>query len=1066
MIICKHIYKSITLGFFFLLFFNKIAVGQSPEFIIGSTINVTTSTITIPVTANKFTQILAWQGSINWNNSKLTYLNVNSIVSQLSGIQFNPSTISSKGMLSFFWVDNNLQSQSVSDSTVLFTLTFNVVANAAGSTDVSFSNDPTLLQLADLNGNQIASVNYINGNVSFANEVVPPEFTIGSIANVSSNSIIVPVTTKNFLQLLAIQGSISWDNTRLSFVSANSAALQLNNLQFNNSVNVNIGQLSFLWIDANLIPQTLADSAVLFTITFNVVGSTTGITNINFSNSPTLLQTSDALGIPINNTVYNNSIISFPGAVLPPIFILPTVSNVQTNSFTLPVTAKNFAQLKAIQGSITWDNRKYNYLNVSSSLTQLNGILFNAAVNGDYGTLSYVWVDANSAPQTLADNSILFTISFNRICGAVGENEIRFNSLPTSQLVINAGDSAVANVVYTNGRLSIPSSVSPAVYISTPSNILCSGISPVLSANISNGGTNQTLQWYKNNVLINGAINPTYTSSIFNNNDSIKCIISSNVACATTSIATSNIISFTQRPATKDTISISGCNAVLYNNIVYVSNATSIDTLRTVYGCDSVYRLVQVFIVPLTPMNQTINLSGCNSIIYNNINYTTSTIKIDTIRTSQGCDSIYNTVNIVIDKNILGNIKHLTKGNINNVVVKLSGSINNTLIASANYAFNCLPTATFGVIKLSKNNDINKANGINATDVLFTQRHILNTTKLNSAYKLIAADVNGDKLINATDVLRIKRLILGTDTTFTKGSGVTKVDRLWEFVDSAYVFPDTTNPFPFKDSISFSNLTSNKINQTFIGVKLGDVNYDWNAAVARQFTVNSLQLGYTISNEQLADSNSVINIPITVMNFKKLVAMQYTLHFDNTNYEFVGIENNKLNIDFNEKQAAINGNISMLWTDKNAVERSLEDGTEIFVLVLKQKGNGNLELGISDAITEIAAWDKDYNQHNIILAKREIITNNSPLTTSQWSVSPNPTSGEIKVSIVSKTNKTVSFELTDAQGKIILKQSVELQKGNNNFTINLKKNGNLTTGIYFLKAVGVEGDNVKRIIVK
>jgi hypothetical protein len=39
-------------------------------------------------------------------------------------------------------------------------------------------------------------------------------------------------------------------------------------------------------------------------------------------------------------------------------------------------------------------------------------------------------------------------------------------------------------------------------------------------------------------------------------------------------------------------------------------------------------------------------------------------------------------------------------------------------------------------------------------------------------------------------------------------------------------------------------------------------------------------------------------------------------------------------------------------------------------LVLKQKGIGILELGLSDAITEIAAWDKDLNQHNIILSQK------------------------------------------------------------------------------------------------
>jgi hypothetical protein len=70
------------------------------------------------------------------------------------------------------------------------------------------------------------------------------------------------------------------------------------------------------------------------------------------------------------------------------------------------------------------------------------------------------------------------------------------------------------------------------------------------------------------------------------------------------------------------------------------------------------------------------------------------------------------------------------------------------------------------------------------------------------------------------------------------------------------------------------------------------------------------------------------------------------------------------------------------------------------------------------------------------------------------------------VSLVSKVNKTIRFELTDAQGKAIFKQVVELQKGNNNFNMNLKQNGNITAGIYFLKAVGLEGENVQRVMVK
>ncbi|MCX6210909.1 MAG: dockerin type I domain-containing protein [Bacteroidetes bacterium] len=913
----KRIYKIICLGFLMLVLSNKIVTAQTTEFIIGVETNVTTSTITIPVTANKFNQILAWQGSINWNNSKLNYVSTNAVASQLNGIQFNASTNGNLGFLSFFWLDNNLIPQSVADSTILFTITFSVVANAAGNTDISFSNSPTALQLADLNGNQISNVNYIGGGVTFANEILPPVFTIGSIANVNTNTITVPVTTKNFIQLLACQGSVVWDNTRLTFANTSSVSSKLNGIQFNNGTSGNMGQLSFLWIDANLLSQTIADSAILFNITFNVIGSTTGITNVNFSNSPTLLQTSDALGISITNTVYNNGIISFPGAVLPPIFIMPTISKIETSSFSVPITAKNFTQLKAIQGSISWDNKKYNYINSNSSLSQLNGILFNASVSGDIGTLSYVWADANSAPQTISDNSVLFTITLTRVCSAIGNNNISFSNTPTIQLVVNAGDTAVTDVTYFNGNLAIPSNVSPAIYISTPSNILCAGANPILYTILSNGGTNPSFQWYKNNVLINGATGTTYNSNSINNNDTIKCIIVSNVACASTNTATSNLIGFNHRPATKDTVTISGCNSVLYNNNTYNSNSTSQDTVKTIYGCDSIYRFVQIFIVPLTPTNQSINLNGCNSVSYNNINYTSSTTISDTIKTSQGCDSIYIAVDIKIDKTISGKINHITKGStIKNVSAFLNGATVGGIVTTGNYQFNCIATGSNGKIKLSKNNDIAKANGVTSVDVLLTQRHILNTTKLNSAYKLIAADVDGNKVINSVDVLRMKRLILGTDTTFTKTVGTVKTDRLWEFVDSAYVFPDTTNPFPFKDSISFTNLTSNKINQTFIGVKLGDVTYDWNPTVARQTAVNSLQL--IVDRKEQA---STIRYTLSTINFKDLVAMQYTLHFDNTKYEFVNLEGfkNLTGFEYNATQANTTGNIAMLWTDKNAV---------------------------------------------------------------------------------------------------------------------------------------------------
>lgn len=68
--------------------------------------------------------------------------------------------------------------------------------------------------------------------------------------------------------------------------------------------------------------------------------------------------------------------------------------------------------------------------------------------------------------------------------------------------------------------------------------------------------------------------------------------------------------------------------------------------------------------------------------------------------------------------------------------------------------------------------------------------------------------------------------------------------------------------------------------------------------------------------------------------------------------------------------------------------------------------------------------------------------------------------------MICKTNKTILFELSDAQGRIIFQQSCEAIKGNNTFNMNLKNNTPLPKGIYFLKATGIEGEYVKKLAVE
>ncbi len=243
------------------------------------------------------------------------------------------------------------------------------------------------------------------------------------------------------------------------------------------------------------------------------------------------------------------------------------------------------------------------------------------------------------------------------------------------------------------------------------------------------------------------------------------------------------------------------------------------------------------FIANIPPKVKNINFTSCNNVVYNGITFTSSASLKDTAKTLQGCDSVYNNINITVTGiGISGNIiTHLGKP-----IKLVDGILNNglTLQASSLYRFGCIKSGSNNTIRLSKNNDINKTNGVTTLDLALVQSHVLGKTLLNSPYKLIAADVNGDGLVTTLDVVYLKRLILGLDTTFTKTS--TGEKRLWAFVDSSYQFPDTTNPFPFKDSISYIGLSANKTNQTFIGVKLGDVNWDWNPALARPLNIEAI----------------------------------------------------------------------------------------------------------------------------------------------------------------------------------------------------------------------------------
>jgi len=143
----------------------------------------------------------------------------------------------------------------------------------------------------------------------------------------------------------------------------------------------------------------------------------------------------------------------------------------------------------------------------------------------------------------------------------------------------------------------------------------------------------------------------------------------------------------------------------------------------------------------------------------------------------------------------------------------------------------------------------------------------------------------------------------------------------------------------------------------------------------------------------------------------------------------------------------------------------LQDGSILMELVLKPKTDINNEsLIISSDITAIEAVDGNFDTHDITLQKA--INSDLIVANETWNLAPNPTEGLITINLLSKDTKTINFILTDITGRTLLTKKADVIKGTNSFKFNLNEQNRIASGIYYLKATGLEADKVKKVVIR
>lgn len=372
------------------------------------------------------------------------------------------------------------------------------------------------------------------------------------------------------------------------------------------------------------------------------------------------------------------------------------------------------------------------------------------------------------------------------------------------------------------------------------------------------------------------------------------------------------------------------------------------------------------------------------------------------------------------------------------------------------YSFNnALPLGSDYTVRPFK--DDNPINGITTLDLALISKHILGVERLDSPYKIIAADANNTGTITTFDVVEIRKLILGIYDTYPDNDS-------WRFVDAAYVFPDPTAPFtpPFPEEIRGTEAQQDQLDRNFVAVKIGDVN---NSAVPS--TVHALSTEERTNVHTLFDALIEKEGPVKTGETVKVRIQPTDL--------LAGFQFTLLHPGLELLDIAPGGGMTQLnfaaFQSRQAVTTAFENPTgspelPYFTLTFRasQAGDVRQMLRISGQITRAEAYAfsddlKRVEAKTVALNFKTSADTNGTIAGMRFEVyqnAPNPFVHRTHIGFYLPQAHEATLSVFDATGRLVYRATGDFPLGYNRFTLeNLSAKGML---YYRIDANGESGE--------
>jgi hypothetical protein len=434
--------------------------------------------------------------------------------------------------------------------------------------------------------------------------------------------------------------------------------------------------------------------------------------------------------------------------------------------------------------------------------------------------------------------------------------------------------------------------------------------------------------------------------------------------------------------------------------------------------------------------------------------------------TDQAGNSAFCQTNVVVQDNlnvcssgstatVAGKLTLVNGTPVSGKLVGLSGGISNAVQTNVDgtFAFANLPLGQDYILTPSYNTK--PLNGVTTYDMVLIRRHILNIQLFDNPYNIIAADVNRSGSVTTFDLVELQKLILTITAQFPNNNPS------WRFVPASHIFPDPANPFAyaFPEVVSLDDIVGNYWTADFVSIKVGDVNgsanptqFDGDDTAGRSFDKSLI---FSTEDIELV-AGQVYAIPFVAHPERTLAGFQFTLDFDETMLDFVGIPERKSSIeegnllknsDFGLPTSLGTSAITVSWV--NEAGQVLPTEAPVFTLKFKAKANGLLSkaLAINALQTAAEAYAGDFRASDESFETWGVgLEFGAPSPTVQQPVLlrnyPNPFSGSTTIEFQLPAPSQVSFRLHDPLGRVVRAWTASYDKGEHQLPLDLNDQPN------------------------